>query len=63
MPLRKKSSCEVGDREGVPTCCMSLDSRIDNSVSRFFDQNPFMAVDHVQRLPEKQPLLYAGQSR
>jgi nitric oxide reductase NorD protein len=42
---------------------MSLDPRADNYVSRIFGQNKFMVVDHVQRLPEKLPLLYAGLTR
>ena len=50
-------------RNGVTTYCMSLDPRADNYVSRIFGQNNFMVVDHVQRLPEKLPLLYAGLTR
>ena len=48
---------------GVLTYCMSLDPRADNYVSRIFGQNNFMMVDHVQHLPEKLPLLYAGLTR
>jgi nitric oxide reductase NorD protein len=58
----KKAVEEVG-RDGVVTYCMSLDPRADNYVSRIFGQNNFMVVDHVQRLPEKLPLLYAGLTR
>ncbi len=58
----RKAVEEVG-RHGVVTYCMSLDPRADNYVSRIFGQNNYMVVDHVQRLPEKLPLLYAGLTR
>jgi nitric oxide reductase NorD protein len=58
-----KKAVEEVARHGVTTYCMSLDPRADNYVSRIFGQNNFMVVDHVQRLPEKLPLLYAGLTR
>ena len=58
-----KKAVEEVARLGVTTYCMSLDPRADNYVSRIFGQNNFMVVDHVQRLPEKLPLLYAGLTR
>ena len=58
----KKAVEEVG-RDGVVTYCMSLDPRADQYVARIFGQKNFMVVDHVQRLPEKLPLLYAGLTR
>jgi nitric oxide reductase NorD protein len=32
-------------------------------VSRIFGQKNFMVVDHVDRLPERLPMLYAGLTR
>lgn len=58
----KKAVEEVG-RHGVVTYCMTLDPRADNYVSRIFGQKNYMVVDHVERLPEKLPLLYAGLTR
>jgi nitric oxide reductase NorD protein len=58
----KKAVDEVA-KLGVITYCMSLDPRADNYVSRIFGQKNYMVVDHVQRLPEKLPLLYAGLTR
>ncbi len=58
----KKAVEEVG-RDGVVSYCMSLDPRADQYVARIFGQKNFMVVDHVQRLPEKLPLLYAGLTR
>jgi nitric oxide reductase activation protein len=50
-------------RSGVTTFCMSLDPRADQYVSRIFGAKNYMVVDHVERLPEKLPLLYAGLTR
>lgn len=58
-----KKAVEEVAKHGVVTYCMSLDPRADNYVSRIFGQKNYMVVDHVQRLPEKLPLLYAGLTR
>ena len=58
-----KKAVEEVARHGVVTYCMSLDPRADNYVSRIFGQKNYMVVDHVARLPEKLPLLYAGLTR
>ena len=58
-----KKAVEDVAKQGVVTYCMTLDPRADNYVSRIFGQRNYMVVDHVQRLPEKLPLLYAGLTR
>jgi nitric oxide reductase NorD protein len=58
-----KKAVEEGGRCGVVTYCMSLDPRADQYVSRIFGAKNYMVVDHVERLPEKLPLLYAGLTR
>jgi nitric oxide reductase NorD protein len=58
-----KKAVEEIAMHGVTTYCMSLDPRADNYVSRIFGQKNYMVLDHVQRLPEKLPLLYAGLTR
>lgn len=58
-----KKALEELNKFGVTTYCISLDPRADNYVSRIFGQKNYMVVDHVQRLPEKLPLLYAGLTR
>ncbi len=58
-----KKAVEEVAKFGVTTYCMSLDPRADNYVARIFGQKNYMVVDHVQRLPEKLPLLYAGLTR
>jgi hypothetical protein len=58
-----KKAVEEVARSGVVTYCMSLDPRADQYVSRIFGARHYMVVDHVERLPEKLPALYAGLTR
>ncbi len=58
-----KKAVEEMARAGVTTYCMSLDPRADQYVSRIFGAKNYMVVDHVERLPEKLPALYAGLTR
>ena len=58
-----KKAVEEMARSGVTTFCMSLDPRADQYVSRIFGAKNYMVVDHVERLPEKLSLLYAGLTR
>jgi len=58
-----KKSVEEAEKSGILTYCMSLDPRADAYVSRIFGQRNYMVVDHVERLPEKLPMLYAGLTR
>jgi len=58
-----KKAVEEAAKSGIVTYCMSLDPRADQYVSRIFGQKNYMVVDHVERLPEKLPLLYAGLTR
>ena len=58
-----KKAVEELTRVGITTYCLSLDPRADQYVSRIFGARNYMVVDHVQRLPEKLPLLYMGLTR
>jgi len=58
-----KKAVEDAARNGISTFCMTLDPRADQYVSRIFGAKNFMIVDHIARLPEKLPLLYAGLTR
>ncbi|HUW29273.1 MAG TPA: nitric oxide reductase activation protein NorD [Sulfuriferula sp.] len=58
-----KKAVEEVAKYGVTTYCMSLDPRADQYVSRIFGARNYMVVDHVERLPEKLPILYAGLTR
>ncbi len=58
-----KKAVEEVAKHGVITYCMSLDPRADQYVSRIFGARNYMVVDHVERLPERLPLLYMGLTR
>ncbi|WP_297463074.1 VWA domain-containing protein [Ferrovum sp.] len=58
-----KKAVEELTRTGITTYCLSLDPRADQYVSRIFGARNYMVMDHVQRLPEKLPLLYMGLTR
>ena len=58
----RKAVEELG-RNGISTYCLSLDAGADQYVSRIFGAKNYMVVDHVQRLPEKLPMLYMGLTR
>lgn len=50
-------------RLGVDTFCLSLDPHADDYVERIFGPRGYRVVDHVERLPETLPMLYAGLTR
>jgi len=58
----KKAIEDVG-RIGITPFCLSLDPRADQYVARIFGQRNFLILDHVDRLPERLPQLYAGLTR
>ncbi len=55
----KKAVEDVG-RLGVTPFCLTLDPRADQYVARIFGQKNYLILDHVERLPERLPRLYAG---
>ena len=58
----KKAVEELATR-GVMTYCLTLDPRADDYVARIFGPRGYTVVDHVSRLPERLPMLYAGLTR
>ena len=48
---------------GIIPYCISLDPCADEYVSRIFGLRNYMVVDHVGRLPDRLPLLYAAITR
>lgn len=46
--------------QGILTYCLTLDANADAYVKRIFGENNYTIVDHVQRLPEKLPALFAS---
>ena len=58
-----KKAVEELTQAGIATYCLSLDPRADQYVSRIFGAKNYVVLDHVQRLPEKLPILYMGLTR
>jgi nitric oxide reductase activation protein len=58
-----KKAVEEARKEGIHTYCMSLDPKADEYVARIFGMRNYLVLDHVARLPEKLPILYAGLTR
>ena len=48
---------------GIMSYCLTLDPRADDYVRRIFGQNNYTIIDHVRRLPEKLPTLFASLTR
>ncbi len=46
--------------KGILTYCLTLDPNADTYVKRIFGANNYTIVDHVNRLPEKLPTLFAS---
>ncbi len=49
--------------KGVQSYCLTLDPNADLYVKRIFGENNYTIVDHVARLPEKLPTLFATLTR
>ncbi len=45
--------------QGIMSYCLTLDPNADSYVKRIFGTNNYTIVDHVQKLPEKLPVLFA----
>jgi hypothetical protein len=58
----KKAVEELASRN-VATYCLTLDPYADDYVGRIFGTNRYTVVDHVQKLPEKLPAVFAGLTR
>ena len=63
LRMDAKKAVEELARNGITTYCLSLDPGADQYVSRIFGAKNYMVVDHVERLPEKLPMLYMGLTR
>ena len=63
LRLDAKKAVEELGRSGIMTYCMSLDPHADDYVARIFGARNYLVVDHVERLPERLPMLYMGLTR
>ena len=55
-----KKAVEELETKGISTYCLTLDPNADSYVRRIFGGNNYTIVDHVARLPEKLPELFAN---
>ena len=58
-----KRAVEQAKNQGIIPYCISLDPCADQYVTRIFGMRNYMVVDHVERLPDRLPLLYAAVTR
>jgi hypothetical protein len=60
--LRHDAKKAVDDlaMQGIYTYCLTLDPQADRYVSRIFGENNYSIVDHVERLPERLPNVFAA---
>jgi len=54
-----KKAVEDLAMQGIYTYCLTLDPLADRYVARIFGENRFAIVDHVERLPERLPAVFA----
>jgi len=55
-----KKAVEDLAMKGIHTYCLTLDPLADRYVSRIFGENRYSIVDHVERLPERLPAVFAA---
>lgn len=55
-----KKAVEELAMQGIYTYCLTLDPQADRYVSRIFGENNYAIVDHVERLPERLPNVFAA---
>jgi nitric oxide reductase NorD protein len=55
-----KKAVEDLAMQGIYTYCLTLDPLADRYVARIFGENNYSIVDHVERLPERLPAVFAA---
>ncbi len=55
-----KKAVEDLAMQGIYTYCLTLDPEADRYVARIFGENNYSIVDHVERLPERLPNVFAA---
>ncbi len=58
-----KKAVEELNTKGILSYCLTLDADADDYVQRIFGINNYTIIDHVERLPEKLPTLFASLTR
>lgn len=60
LRLDTKKAVEELNSKGIVSYCLTLDPNADSYVKRIFGANNYTVIDHVDRLPEKLPTLFAS---
>jgi len=60
LRMDTKKAVEELASKGITSYCLTLDPGADSYVKRIFGANNYTVVDHVERLPEKLPALFAN---
>ena len=60
LRLDTRKAVEELHTQGVMSYCLTLDPNADAYVKRIFGANNYTIIDHVDRLPEKLPTLFAS---
>ena len=60
LSSRDDNAVDTARRDGFPPFCLTLDSEADAYAQRIFGAQGVRVVDHVERLPERLPALYAA---
>lgn len=55
-----KKAVEDLAMQGIYTYCLTLDPEADRYVARIFGENHYSIVDHIERLPERLPSVFAA---
>ena len=63
LRLDTKKAVEELATKGVMSYCLTLDRNADSYVKRIFGANNYTIIDHVDRLPEQLPTLFASLTR
>lgn len=58
-----KKAVEELYSKGILSYCLTLDPEADDYVQRIFGINNYTVIDHMNRLPEKLPTLFASLTR
>ena len=60
LRMDTKKAVEELYTNGVLSYCLTLDPQADSYVKRIFGESHYTIIDHVDRLPEQLPLLFAS---
>jgi nitric oxide reductase activation protein len=55
-----KKAVEELYAQGILAYCLTLDANADTYIKRIFGENNYTVVDHIDRLPERLPTLFAS---